>query len=234
MTARLLTGDCRELMMAEGPFDLIIADQPYGDTALSWDSMVPAWMTVALQRLKPTGSLWVFGSMRCLMSMGVPRGLRYAQDIVWEKHNGSGFAKDRFKRVHEHAIQFYRADAPWSGVYNDVQRVPRTGPDKTGAKRRQLPHTGKIGVSSYVDDGTRIVRSVVKHPSVRGGPHKTAKPVELLELLIRTSCPPAGLVGDFFAGSGAAGEAARRAGRRYVGCEIDANMAERARALLAA
>ena len=37
---------------------------------------------------------------------------RYAQDIVWEKHNGSGFHADRFKRVHEHAVQFYRADAP--------------------------------------------------------------------------------------------------------------------------
>ena len=40
-------------------------------------------------------------------------GWKYAQDIVWEKHNGSGFHADRFKRVHEHAVQFYRADSPW-------------------------------------------------------------------------------------------------------------------------
>lgn len=226
MSVRLITGDCRQVMVHEGPFDLIVADQPYGDTALSWDRLVGGWTQVALQRLKPTGSLWVFGSMRTFMRTGTPDGFRYAQDIVWEKHNGSGFAKDRFKRVHEHAIQFYRADAPWAGVYNDVQRVPRTGPDKTGAVRRQLPHTGKIGVSTYVDDGTRIVRSVVKHPSVRGGPHKTAKPIDLLELLIRTSCPPDGLVGDFFAGSGAAAMACLSTARRYVGCDTDPKMAD--------
>lgn len=216
-------------MPEHGPFDLIVADPPYGDTALPWDQIVPGWTDAALSCLKPTGSLWVFGSMRMFMAMGRPDGFRYAQDIVWEKHNGSGFAKDRFKRVHEHAVQFYRQDSRWGSVYNDVQREPRTGPDKTGALRRQLPHTGAIGPSSYVDDGTRIVRSVVKHPSVRGGPHKTAKPVDLLELLIRTSCPPDGVVGDFFAGSGSAGDAAVMAGRRYVGCELDADMAGTAR-----
>lgn len=234
MTARLLTGDCRALMLTEGPFDLIVADQPYGDTALSWDSIVPGWLVVALLRLKPTGSLWVFGSMRCLMSMGTPAGFRYAQDIVWEKPNGSRPSKDRFNRVHEHAVQFYRADSSWRSIYNDVQRTPRTGGDKSvKAQADRVAHTGSFGASEYKDDGLRIVRSIVKAQNVRGGPHKTAKPVDLLELLIRTSCPPNGLVGDFFAGSGAAGEAAHRAGRRYVGCEIDADMAERARALLA-
>jgi site-specific DNA-methyltransferase (adenine-specific) len=56
----------------------------------------------------------------------------------------------------------------------------------------------------------------------------------LIEILICTSCPPGGLVGDWFAGSGAAGEACRLSGRRYLGCEIDGQMAERARARLAA
>jgi site-specific DNA-methyltransferase (adenine-specific) len=64
--------------------------------------------------------------------------------------------------------------------------------------------------------------------------HPTEKPSDLLEILIRTSCPPYGIVGDLFAGSGAAGEAAMRAGRRYAGCEIDAEMAARANARLSA
>jgi site-specific DNA-methyltransferase (adenine-specific) len=41
-------------------------------------------------------------------------------------------------------------------------------------------------------------------------------------------------MGDWFAGSGAAGEACRMTGRRYVGCELDEAMADRARARLAA
>ena len=44
---------------------------------------------------------------------------------------------------------------------------------------------------------------------------------------------PGGIVADYFAGSGAAGEAAAAAGRRYVGAEIDAEMAEAAHARLA-
>jgi len=62
--------------------------------------------------------------------------------------------------------------------------------------------------------------------------HPTEKPSDLLEILIRTSCPPGGLIGDMFAGSGAAGEAAMRAGRNYVGCEIDVEMATKATARL--
>lgn len=36
------------------------------------------------------------------------------------------------------------------------------------------------------------------------------------------------IVGDLFAGSGSAGEAARRAGRHCVGCDIDPEMVAKA------
>lgn len=42
------------------------------------------------------------------------------------------------------------------------------------------------------------------------------------------------LIGDWFAGSGVAGEAARATDRRYIGCEIDAAMAVRANARIEA
>lgn len=234
MNARILVGDCREIMADQGPFDLIIADPPYGDTSLEWDRRVFGWTKVALDRLKPTGSLWLFGSMRFLLHLGSPAGFRFAQDIVWEKHNGSGFAADRFKRVHEHALQFYRADSPWESVWNEVQ----TTPDATArtVRRKQRPaHTGHLGLSAFTseDGGPRIMRSVIYMPSMHGRAiHPTEKPSSLLEVLVRTSCPPDGLVGDFFAGSGSAGEAAAVAGRNYVGCEIDPAMAAAAQARL--
>lgn len=217
-------------MASEGPFDLIIADPPYGDTALPWDQIVPGWTDVAFRALKPTGSMWVFGSLRLFLAMGRPDGWRYAQDIVWEKANGTGFAADRFKRVHEHAVQFYRQDASWGSIFNEVQRDPYSGPTKTVKLRlaQRGKHYGEIAEAGYTDDGTRIMRSVLQAPSVRGGIHPTQKPVAILETLIRTSCPPGGVVGDFFAGSGSAGEAAALCGRNYVGCEIDPEMAAKA------
>ena len=79
------------------------------------------------------------------------------------------------------------------------------------------------------------MRSVIYMRSMHGRAiHPTEKPADLLEILIRTSCPPDGIVGDLFAGSGAAGEAAMRAGRRYAGCDIDPEMAAKANNRLAA
>lgn len=234
---RLITGDCREVMASEGPFDLIIADPPYADTTLAWDRRVHGWLQVAHSRLKPTGSLWLFGSLRSYIgsASAIARArFRVAQDIVWEKPNGTGFAADRFKRVHEHAVQLYKAKTPWAEVFNDVQRTAAATTRKSARIRRpdRVPHGGSIAPMDYVDDGTRIVRSVIRAPSVRGGLHPTEKPASLLEVLIRSSCPAGGLVGDFFAGSGAAGEACGVAGRNYIGCEIDPVMAAKARARL--
>jgi site-specific DNA-methyltransferase (adenine-specific) len=226
-------GDCREIMAAHGPYDLIIADPPYGVTNLRWDKRVDDWHAVAAACLRPSGSLWVFGSLRYLLTDAdrfEAAGLRYAQDIIWRKANGTGFAADRFKRVHEIAVQYYRSDALLREVYNDVQRVPATTGNKTVQLRRTKPeHTGAIDATGYQYDGTRIMKSVIELNSVRGGLHRTEKPVALLAILIRTSCPPDGVVGDFFAGSGSAGEAAALTGRNYVGSEIDPHMAAMAR-----
>lgn len=238
MTVEIITGDCRTALDGHGPFDLLVADPPYGDTSLKWDQQVDGWWHKAETLLKPNGSMWVFGSMRFFLTNGIiarNAGFVVAQDIVWEKHNGSAFHADRFKRVHEHAVQFYRNGDAWGAVYNEVQKTA----DATAraVRRKQLPkhHLGERGPSAYVseDGGPRIMRSVIYMRSCHGRAiHPTEKPVDLLDILIRTSCPPGGTIGDLFAGSGAAGEAARGAGRNYVGCEIDADMAAKARSRL--
>jgi site-specific DNA-methyltransferase (adenine-specific) len=50
----------------------------------------------------------------------------------------------------------------------------------------------------------------------------TQKPLALLERIIRASSNPGDLVADFFCGSGTTLVAARRLGRRYLGCDISA------------
>lgn len=234
----ILTGDCCDLMPERGAYDMILADPPYGDTSLAWDRRVEGWIALARSALQPTGSLWVFGSLRCFMATAdlfADAGLRVAQEIVWEKQNGSSFNADRFKRVHELAVQFYRAEAAWRDIYNNVQTTP-DATARTVRRKQRPPHTGYIDAGHYVshDGGPRIMRSVIYLRNCHGRAiHPTEKPSPLLEILIRTSCPECGLVGDWFAGSGAAGEACRLSGRRYLGCEIDAAMAERARARIA-
>ena len=233
MTVKILQGDCRTMLAEYGPFDLLIADPPYGDTSLEWDHHVLGWVANALAMLKPSGSMWVFGSMRYFQVFGrlfQETGFRYAQDIVWEKHNGSAFHSDRFKRVHEHIVQYYRQGDAWADVFNDVQTTP-DATERTVRRKKRPPHTGHIEAGAYTseDGGPRIMRSVIYMRSAHGRAiHPTEKPDALMEILIRTSCPSNGIVGDLFAGSGSAGEAAMRAGRKYIGIEKDPGMARRA------
>lgn len=235
----VLTGDCRLVMPAHAPFDMIFADPPYGDTSLMWDRRVGGWLALAREALAPSGTLWLFGSLRSFIGVApefAAAGLRYAQEVVWEKQNGSAFHADRFKRVHELIAQFYRDDAAWGDIYNDVQTTP-DATARIARRKRHPPHTGHIEAGHYVseDGGPRLMRSVIYARNCHGRAiHPTEKPVGLIETLIRTSCPLGGLLGDWFAGSGAVGEACRATGRRYLGCEIDADMAERANARIAA
>ena len=57
MAIELITGDCRDVMWQHGPFDMILADSPYGDTSLDWDKHVRGWEVTARELMKPTGSM---------------------------------------------------------------------------------------------------------------------------------------------------------------------------------
>src|SRR5215468_1878519 len=63
------------------------------------------------------------------------------------------------------------------------------------------------------------VPDVIEVPRVRNG-YPSEKPVALGDLLVRQSTAPWNLVVDPFAGSGAFGVAAVRAGRRFAGADI--------------
>lgn len=231
----IFTGDCRTIMAGGAPYDMILADPPYGDTSLAWDQWVDGWERVAHACCSPKGSMWVFGSMRFFMATAgrfEDAGWRIAQDVVWEKHNGSGFHADRFKRVHEHVVQFYKIGSRWEDVHNEVQTTPDAVQRTVNRKKGRPAHMGYIEQAPYasIDGGPRIMRSVIPIRSKHGTAiHPTEKPIGLLEILIRTSCPAEGVVGDFFAGSGSCAEACIMTGREYVGCEIDPQMAEKAR-----
>ena len=228
---QLYLGDMRDVVPALGiTADLVMADPPYSETSLAWDRWPGGWPDIAAT---VSSSMWCFGSMRMFLDRRDDfASWRLSQDLVWEKHNGSGFATDRFKRVHEIITHWYRGD--WSSIHHDTPRTAYSGPDKSARGRlSRTPHTGTIGAHHYRDDGTRLARSVQRVPSVRGGLHPTEKPVPLLEKLVTYGCPPGGLVLDPFAGSGSTLEAARLTGRRVIGIEAHEPYAEAAARRLA-
>lgn len=230
---QLFLGDMREILPSLGvQADLILADPPYAETSLEWDRWPDGWPTLAA---KTSNSMWCFGSLRMFLDRAPEfADWKLSQDVVWEKHNGTGFAADRFKRVHEVITHWYRGD--WGTVHHDTPRTAYTGPDKHARARydNRAAHTGAVKAVTYEDDGTRLMRSVVKVKSVRGGLHPTEKPLSLLQHLIAYACPPGGLVVDPFAGSGSTLDAARLSGRRAIGIEARADYCEAAKRRLSA
>lgn len=221
-------GDCREILEALEPAsaDSSITDPPYGETSLTWDVPVGDWLPLIDRVLKPDGSLWVFGSMRFLAPMisdALSGGLgpwRFSHEIVWEKHNGSGFQTGRFRRIHEFAAHFYRGS--WESVYKK-QVVTMDATRRTRRSKRRPTHTGHIDAAPYIseDGGPRHETSVIYCRSDHGvALHPTQKPLGIIRPLIEYSCPPEGLVVDPFAGAGSVGVAAREMGRRAVLVEI--------------
>lgn len=231
-TVQLYLGDMRELLPTLGlQADLIVADPPYQSTSLAWDRWPDRWPSLAAQHAR---SMWCFGSMRMFLDRRDEfTDWKLSQDVVWEKHNGTGFATDRFKRVHELATHWYRGD--WAAIHHDTPRVAYTGPDKHArARASRTPHTGAIGDFLYEDDGTRLMRSVLDAKSVRGGLHPCHKPLGILVPLLEYACAPGGTVLDPFAGSGSTLDAARQCGRRAIGIEISEDYCEAAARRLSA
>lgn len=223
----LYLGDCREVVPALGLRDvaLTLTDPPYEETKLEWDRHVAGWIDVV-----PSDSLWCFGSLSMFMARAkdfLDSPWTRSQEIVWEKHNGSNSAADRFRRVHELAVHFYR------GAWSDVFHQPVFTMDAVArqSRRKKRPqHWGSIGEHTYVseDGGPRMQRSVIYARSAHGyAIHPTQKSSGILEPLLRYACPPGGLVVDPFAGSGSTLLTASRLGMFAVGVELDEAQAEK-------
>ncbi|CEJ15962.1 Modification methylase DpnIIB [bacterium YEK0313] len=218
MSVRVLHGDMRDRLaeVPDGSVDLIFTDPPYGETSLRWDQRVPGWPDLVRPKLKPGGSMWVFGSLRMFMECaGDFEGWRQSHDVVWEKHNGTGLFNDRFRRVHEHAVHFYRRADRWRDVY----KSPQTTNDARARRVKKSPKPSHwknaTGATEYcsVEGGPRLMRSVIYARSEHmRADHPTQKPLLITEPLLLYGCPPGGHVLDPFAGSGTTGVMARRHG----------------------
>lgn len=219
-------GDCRGMLpLLDRAGYVVITDPPYGDTALDWDVAVDSWWRFVRAR-----QFWAFGSMRYWIRTGpeIARdGWSFAQDLIWEKHNGSSFMSDRFRRVHELICHWYRS--PWNDLFHSVPTVNEATRRSVFRSKRRPNHFGAIGTSGYrsEDGGPLLMRSVIQERSCHGSAlHPTQKPMGIVRALVEYSCPVGGVVIDPFAGSGSTLRAAKDLGRKAIGIEMEEKYCE--------
>ena len=182
-TCSLYLGDMREVLPALGIMaDCIIADPPYAETSLAWDRWPDGWLDVAAT---VTRSLWCFGTLRMYLDRRdefKAARWKFSQDIIWEKHNGSGFDTDRFKRVHEQPTHWYQGT--WGGIYHDTPHTAEAWRTAANSGRTSRP----IPATRRPEQGGRRAAHHADRPAVpnmwrRGALHPTEKPVALLNPL---------------------------------------------------
>lgn len=215
----LLRGDCLQLLSELRPnsVDLVLCDLPYGCTDCAWDHIIDpkALWDRYRQVLKPDGTVVLFGTDRfgfTLMASAPWPWFRYAW--VWDKHAASGHLNARRRPMLAHEMIFVFSPA-----------TPRYYPQ--GLKPCSKKRTSNGNSEVYRGTKTSAPQTVTGFPTTilriprEKGAKPAAKPVALLEYLIRTYTMPGELVVDNTMGLGSTGVAAVNTGRQFIGMEMD-------------
>jgi DNA modification methylase len=222
---KLMRGDCLELMkgIPAGSVDMILTDPPYGTTACKWDSVIPFEpMWEQLKRvIKPNGAIVLFGSEPFSSALRMSNIKNYKYDWVWEKEQGTGFARSKNQplRKHENIMVFY-SEPPFYDHIGEPLDKPRVVKRKHGSNNKS-----DSDCLAKADSRVSVYTHTTKHTILRfsrdRGLHPTQKPVALLEYLIKTYTNEGETVLDFTMGSGSTGVACVNTNRDFIGIELD-------------
>lgn len=129
----------------------------------------------------------------------------FLNEIVWAYDYG-GRPKRRWPPKHD-TILFYAKD-PDRYVWNadEIDRIAYMAPGLVGPEKAAR---GKLPTDTWW-------HTIVSPTGKEKTGYPTQKPLGIVKRIVAASSPPGGLVLDYFAGSGTTGEAAWRAGRRFL------------------
>jgi site-specific DNA-methyltransferase (adenine-specific) len=211
--------------------DLIVADPPYGlgkDYGNDSDKLDPEeylawttkWLDLALPRLKPTGSLYIFLTWRNSPEIfcALKKRMLMLNEIIWDRRVPSmGGGTRRFSSVHD-TIGFFALGKDY--YFNiDAVRIPYDAETKK-ARSRSIFEGSKWLENGYNPKDVWSVSRLHREHRERVD-HPTQKPIEIVERMIKASCPPGGVVLDPFMGSGTTALAALKCGAQFIGFELN-------------
>jgi site-specific DNA-methyltransferase (adenine-specific) len=215
----------------DGVVDLIIADPPYGlgkDYGNDSDKLESAeyldwmrrWIDLALPKLKRNGSLYIFLTWRYSPEVFVMLKARMTMlnEIVWDRRVPSmGGSTRRYSSVHD-TIGFFAAARDYYFDLDSV-RVPYDAVTKKARSRSIFVGAKWLEMGYNPKDVWSVSRLHREHRE--RADHPTQKPLEVVERMIKASCPPGGLVLDPFMGSGTTAVAAQMLKRDFTGFEMN-------------
>lgn len=224
--------------------DLILTDPPYNlgkDYGNDSDQQAVAdflhwteqWVDAALPKLKDSGSLYIFTTWRFAPEIFVmlKRRLTMINEIIWDRRVPSmGGSVRNFTSVHDTVGLFVKRKNYYFDL--DAVRIPYDAETKKARSRSIFVGAKWLEMGYNPKDLWSVARLHREHPERVD--HPTQKPLEIIERMIKASCPPNGVVLDPFMGSGTTAVAAKRCARQYVGFELNPEYHQIGRKRLAA
>ena len=187
----------------------------------SWDNMslseyftfTITWLTEAQRILKPTGSMWIFGTYHNIGIINVVcqlLNIEIINEVIWYKRNAfPNLSGRRLTASHETIL--------WC--------------NKGGKKREyyfdyEYSKNGNFDYDSLKQPGKqmRTVWDISNNKEKREleyGKHPTQKPLRILKRMIQLSSREGDIMLAPFSGAGSECVAAKELGRNYIGYEID-------------
>jgi site-specific DNA-methyltransferase (adenine-specific) len=224
-----LTGLAR---IPDGSVDLILTDPPYNlgkdygndsdqQSVAAYLAWTDEWIARALPKLKPNGSLYIFLTWRFSPEIFVMLKSRMTMmnEIIWDRRVPSmGGSVRSFTSVHD-TIGFFVNHKKDYYFDLDAVRIPYDAETKKARSRSIFVGAKWLEVGYNPKDLWSVSRLHREHPE--RADHPTQKPLEIIERMLKASCPPDGVVLDPFMGSGTTALAAKRCGRNFVGFELN-------------
>lgn len=231
--SKLYLSDCTDVLdkLLLQSVDLIYIDVPFNtkrtmdfDDDLGSVQQAMEYYQVRLEKmhrvLKQTGLVYVHCDFRLSHSMKLMLDVIFGEknfrnEIIWY-YNSSSRGKKDFGRRHDTIFRYSISNEYYFNGASPYIRQPYSNTAPRGYEKERYYHpAGKV-----MDDVWHIPMIAQNDKKERCG-YSTQKPINLLLPIIDSSCPPHGIVADFFCGSGTTLVAAKLLGREYLGCDIN-------------
>ena len=228
----LVHADCFDVFpfIDDKSVNLILCDLPYGTTACKWDSILPfdkLWAEYE-RIITDNGAIVLTASQPFTSALVMSNPKMFKHEWIWEKQKAANFMnmKTAPAKYHENILVFAKNTPTYNPIMWQIEESKRD-------KRKTVNHCIEPKESHYgnmkikirkEDDGSRYPKSILKiDKSINKNLHPTAKPLELMQYLIKTYSNEDDVVMDNCMGSNTTGLACKELNRQYIGIEKDKN-----------
>jgi len=184
--------------------------QEFGDAFDDFIDFIAPRLREAHRVLSPAGAFFLHIDYReshyCKVLLDSIFGRRcFMNEIIWAYDFG-GRSKRRWPAKHDTILWYAKDPHGYTFHYDAIDRIPYLAP---GLVAPEKAARGKTPTDVWW-------QTIVPTNGRERTGYPAQKPLAILERIVRVHSNPGDLVLDFFAGSGTAGEAAARNGRRYL------------------